>query len=385
MYTVSAQFLQAIRGPHKAAMRVTAWRGGVDVTPAIYASTGLPITGGSVTVDSSNSVRRTLSLTIADPALSPTTAQDLLAPYGIELHVERGVQYPSGFIEYVSLGWFRIDDDSLTISGTSGPTEVSLTGSGREAFIADARFWTTTQAAKGVNVVTLISGLVTDAMPEQVPPTVDHTGNVAVPRNAFVWDDHDRLAACTSMATGIGAEFFVDADGTPTIRAVPVPDKTQVVWTVDTGPGGVMVEATPAVDRTNIYNAVYASSQTTDGTDAYFGVAKDTDPSSATFYGGIFGKKVRFYSSPILTSNVACQAAATNILNRYKGAGWTINLSTLVNPALDAGDVIQVNLPDGRIQYHVVDQTVIPLDVTTAQTITTRSNDPQGDISVGGG
>lgn len=387
MYSVSAEFLQAIRGPHTAAFKVDVWQSGANVTPSRYADSGLPITGGSVTVDASSQVRRTVSLTVADPGLTPVTAQDLLAPYGTELRVQRGIRYPNGVIEWVVLGWFRIDNDSLTISGQSGPTEISLTGSGREAFIVDARFWKVMQADKGVTVPHLIAGLAVNALPSHVPATVDLTGSTVIPATAFVWDDKDRMGACSSMATGIGAEFFINADGTPTIRKVATPDKTKVVWTVDAGPKGSMVEVTPAVDRANVYNSVVAICQTADGTDGIQATALDSDPTSATFYGGRFGKKPRFYSSATLAGSspaatlTKCQVAAANLLARYKGAGWTIAVSTLVNPALDAGDVIQVNLPDGRIQYHVIDQVVVPLDVSTVQTIQTRSNDPEGDIT----
>lgn len=378
----SPLFTQALRYPHELVVRVRVFRSGSDITPSGYNQWGggLPITdGGTVTIDVSSQVRRQLSITVADPALSPQIAQDLLAPFGTELAVATGIKYPNGKVDWVPLGRFRVDSATATQSGQSGPTGVDVAGSDRSANIVDGRFFIPTKSV-GSTVVAEIRHLVDPVMPAGVPSMVDLSGNTAA-CPAQVYDDKDRAGAVARLAASINTEFFISPDGTPTLRTLKKPSDP-AAWTIDVGAQGVLLEASPAVDRTNIYNGVIATGERTDGTPAGFAVVTDDDPSSPTMWGGPFGKKPVFFSSPTLAP-AQCFGAAAGLLARHTGAGWTISLSSLTNPLLEGGDPIQVNLPDGRIQRHIVDKLTIPLDVSTAMAIETHSNDPAGDQSGG--
>ena len=66
MYTVTARFLQAIAESHDVVVEVVLIR--TDGT-----SETLDVTGGSVSVDRNASVRRTCTVTLADPTLIPRT------------------------------------------------------------------------------------------------------------------------------------------------------------------------------------------------------------------------------------------------------------------------------------------------------------------------
>src|SRR5688572_10172044 len=68
--------------------------------------TTVSILAGAVTLDASADVRSTLDLTVDGTALWPTFANSLLAPYGNEIFVRRGIQYGIGVTEWVSLGYF---------------------------------------------------------------------------------------------------------------------------------------------------------------------------------------------------------------------------------------------------------------------------------------
>ena len=80
----------------------------------------------------------------------------------------------------------------------------------------------------------------------------------------------------------------------------------------------------------------------------------------------------------MLTSGSAAQGCAQTLLSRYTGAGWTLNVTSAVNPALDAGDVILVKLDNGLNQKHIIDSFELQFDETAALDITTRSNNPDG-------
>jgi hypothetical protein len=376
VYAVSQKFLETIRHSHTPVFYCDVYRGGVRQTPSQYQATGLPLDAGStVTVDCGSQVRRSCQVTIADPSLDPTTAQALLAPYGTELVLSRGVQYPGGVIEWVTLGWFRVDHAETTRSGQHGPSGIQVVGRDRSAYIVEDEF-TAPMASTQSTVVAEIRALIADAMPSHVTGLHDLTGDsTACP--AQVYDQRSRADAIDTLATAIGAEFFIAPDGTPTLRRVPTA-ATAPVWTIDAGIAGVLIEADTSVDRSVIYNGWVVTGERTDGTAGAYALVVDTNVASSTYWSGPFGKKPGRFSSPVLTSDAMCTAAGTSLLARSSAAGWRIDLTAVPNPALDGSDVIVALLPDGRQQFHVVDGLTIALDVAGAMPVRTRSNNPSG-------
>lgn len=375
----SPLFTTALRFPYEAVFKVKVFNGGVDITPAQFSQwgRGLPITdGGSVTVDVTQQVRRTLALTIADPTLNPTTAQALLAPFGVELAVAWGIRYPNGTTDYVPVGVFRVDSTTITQSGQSGATGVAVVGTDRSMYINDGRFFIPTKSV-GPTVVAEIAHLVDPVMPVGTPPMVDLTGSTAsCPKQ--VYTDKDRAGAVSRLATSINAEFFIDPNGVPTLRTLKRP-ADPAAWTIDAGANGVLLDVTPVIDRTDIFNAVVVTGERADGSAGNFAIRQDLDPSSPTYWNGPFGKKPVFFNSAIPTTDIQCQSIAATMLLKYISTGWSITLDSLVNPLLEGGDVLTVLLPDGRIQKHLIDSFVLPLDVATAMSIVTHTNDPGGD------
>lgn len=376
MYAVSQKFLETIRRSHRPVFYADVYRGGVRTTPAAYQATGLPLDkGSSVTIDCGSQVRRSCQVTIADPALDPTTAQALLAPYGTELVLSRGVEYPGGVIEWVPLGWFRIDSARTSKSGQHGPAGIQVVGRDRSAYVVDDEF-TATVASTQSTVVAEIRALILDAMPSHVTGLHDLTGDTtACP--AQVYDQRSRADAIDVLATAIGAEFFIAGDGTPTLKRIPTA-ATAPSWTIDAGVAGVLIEADTSVDRGVIYNGWVVTGERTDGTAGSYALVTDTNVLSSTYWSGPFGRRPGRFSSPILTSDAMCTAAGTSLLARSSAAGWTIDLTSVPNPALEGSEVVVVLLPDGRQQFHITDGVTIPLDVESPMPVRTRSNSPTG-------
>jgi hypothetical protein len=151
------------------------------------------------------------------------------------------------------------------------------------------------------------------------------------------------------------------------------------VWQVDAGASGVMVEAVRKTGRTQTYNAVVARGERLDGTLPVQATVVDSDSSSATWWDGPFGKKPRFYSSPLILDSGQAAGVAAALL--AKVTGWTkvIVLDTPGNPALDASDVILVKYPDGSTESHIIDQLTIPLSPDGSMHITTRTYTPPSE------
>ena len=107
MRPVSDALLSTLRGSHGMAVRarvVTTFQTGTDPD-----GVEIEVISGSVQLDATANIRSTLDITTA-PSRWPKSPADLLAPYGNEIFVERGVRLVGGSVEWVSLGYFRIDE-----------------------------------------------------------------------------------------------------------------------------------------------------------------------------------------------------------------------------------------------------------------------------------
>jgi hypothetical protein len=362
MHPVSQAFLSSLRVSHVVTIRVDAYRG-----DELLAS-DLPVVSGEVSVDSGSLVRRTLSLTVADPSLDPgLDPLAPLAPYGSELVVSRGIRFPDGEVEWCPLGRFRVQE----VSTSAGGAEVSVTGADRSSALQDARF-TAVQAAQTSNTIPAeITRLVQAVLPG-VAVTDRSSSTASTP--AVFWEQ-DRIAAIDELAKAIGSEFYFGPDGTAVIAKVPSINDAPAWW-VDAGESGVLVGAEMKLSREQTYNGVVASGENGD-TPPVTATVTDDDASSPTLWGGPFGTKPRFYVSPLITTAQQATDAATSILNRARGMTRQLDLSLVPNPALEGGDVIRVRFPDGSVETHLVDALKVPLDPSSAMTLSTRSPDPE--------
>jgi hypothetical protein len=143
---------------------------------------------------------------------------------------------------------------------------------------------------------------------------------------------------------------------------------------VNAGANGVLLDGERKTARGGVYNSVVATSSPTDGPAPVYGIAEDTSPTSPTRVTGPFGRVTRFYSSPLLRSNAQAASAAKAILSRSLGRRQALSLSTMVNPALESGDRIDVVLPDGSLQYHLADGFTVPLSPSAPMPIETRTS-----------
>lgn len=360
MYPVSDLFLQTLRDSHAIEHRVDAYRAGV-LTLA-----NVPISDGSVNVDSGSQIRRTLSLKIADPALDPGNDPDaVLAPYGAELHVRTGIRFPNGTIEWVPLGWFRVEQVAISSSDT-----LALSASDRAAYIKDARFSVLASVTSNT-IPTEIARLITTARPGTVVD--DLTGSTAATPNVF-WEQ-ERWPAINDLADAIGADVYFTPEGDAVIAPVPAIDDPPVWW-VDAGETGVMIESATETTREGTYNAVIASGEAAE-TAPVTATVVDDNPSSPTYYDGPFGKKPYFYTSPFITTTAQATSAAQAILDRVRGMSRQLTLTSVPNPALEGGDVIRVRFADGSVETHLVDAFSIPLNPDGSSSITTRSPNPE--------
>lgn len=347
MYPVSDRFLARLAESHTVATQVQLFLTDGRVVDLAH-------TGGSVSVDRSQAIRRTCTVTMADPSLIPRTASDQLATYGAQLRISRGVEFGDGSSELVPLGLFRLD----SVDGDVSEGPVTLQGKDRSAIIADDKF-TAPYTATGT-VVGAITALIQRSIPvaDIISQIVDTPiGSRAFDVEADPWD------GCREIAAAAGAEVYANADGSFVIAALPDLLTATPVWAVEATDGGVYISGNRAMSSDGVYNGVLARGENTaDNVPPVSSLATDSDPNSPTYWGGPFGRRPLFYTSSTLTTTNACAAAANLKLAAAKAPNASGDISSLPNPALEPGDVLRVMHEDGSRELHQVASFSVPLD-----------------------
>jgi Domain of unknown function (DUF5047) len=341
MRATSDAFARVITESHQYALRVDVLVGGE------VAESGLPVTVGSITWDRQASIFARATVSLADPL-----DRSVLAPYGNEIQIHRGVNV-DGTDELLSLGVFPIQKSAI------GATKrlMAMTLEDRSRIVSDARFEDDYKVAAGVNYVTAIEDLLADGYPtiEVSFPTTGYT----TPQLVFDAQS-DRWKAAEKMARSIGMEIFFDGAGVCVMRPEPTFLGTPVA-TISTGVN--MVDMDVALDRTGTYNRVVATGRNASNTTVPRGVATDDDPTSSTFYDGPFGRRPRFYSSEFLATNAQATDAAAGILQSQLGLARSVEFEEIPDPRRECSDLIAIyNSELGVDELHIVDQLTLGLD-----------------------
>lgn len=348
MYPVSARFLKRLAESHTPAFGAQLFLTNGDVQD-------LEITGGSVSVDQASAIRRTCSVTVADPALIPRTPADQLATYGARLRVQRGVEYGDGSAELVPLGVFRLD----SVDGNVSDGPVTLQGKSLECIVADAKAtepWT----ASGT-VVGAITAIITRSIPDAT--VISQIEDVPIGRRTFDVEA-DLWAGAQEIAAAAGAEVYTNADGAFIIATLPDLLTATPVWAVEAAEGGAYISGSRAMTSDGVYNAVLARGENTaDNVAPVSWLAVDTDPGSPTRWDGPYGRRPLFYSSSTLITVSACAQAANLKLAEARAPNASGDISSLPNPALEPGDVIRLLHPDGSRELHQVASFSVSLDI----------------------
>lgn len=366
MRAVTTAFSDAILASHQLATRITVLKDDdaiLDIDSAI---------DGSVTLDITAATRGRCDLTIIDDGtlgLIPTTAADPLAPYGNEIKIERGIQYEDGSTELVSLGIYRID--STTIEDGAGGLQIKIGGTDRSSRIIDARFEEPYQVAAGTNYATAIENVIAAATPSI---TFDLTATTITTPSLIANEGDDRWKFAQDMAQSLGHILYFDGDGICVSRPIASLGASAPSVQLVEGESGLLLSASRAWGRTGTYNRVIATGENTGNGTPVRGVATDTNPLSATYYYGPFGKVPRFYASPLMTTDAQAADAAAGILARELGTTQQVGFGSIVNPAIEPNDIARITRARAGIdEDHIIDQITIPLSAEGTMSGRTRA------------
>jgi hypothetical protein len=305
----------------------------------------IAVSSGSVTVDAKSDVRRTLSLTVPDPAMLT-----LLDPYACDLRVWRGMVFGNGVEEWVPVGLYRVWEVAF-----DQPTlEIAVTGQDRGALVASDEFVDPYTSLAAAVIVDEIGDILTDA---GFTGLDDNTGLTDTVGEAVTWDGN-RWEAINKLADALDATCYFDAIGAPILQPA---QPGSSVWAVDAGESGVLVKSSAAVTRDGTYNCVIAEGESPNADTPIRAVEKDLDTDSPTYWDGTFGHAVTRQSSAVWNTQNKADRAAVRLLRESIGKVRTVQLSTIPNPALEAGDTITVEYGDGTTEDLVIDGYTLPL------------------------
>lgn len=364
MRPVSEQFRRVVRGSHAMAARARLVAPGQTGTDP--AGTVVPILAGNVELDATADVRSTLDLTTRHPW--PATAADPLAPYGQEAFIERGIRLGNGAVEWVSLGYHRIEtieeDETL-----GGPGAVRVTASDRMEAVRSSELPAPRQYAATTTLGNVVADLVTEALPDVVIEWDDPTVQASTLGRTVIAERNRQEFLADLLAAHAKVGYF-DHRGVLVVRDVP--DATEPVAEFNTGPGGIVVSLSRSLTRKGVANGVVATGEAPGGGAPAYALVVDANPASPTRWGGPFGKVPRFYSSPLLTTNGQAAKAARTILGRDLGLPYSIDMEAVPDPSLEPLDPIAVTHPDGTTETHVITGLRIDLTHAGGLTVTTR-------------
>jgi len=356
MWPVSARWDPALRHTYRPAALATVIPPQGDPFPARLLS-------WTVTADRTSNTRRTLQAVLA-----PETrrALDGVTVTGAYLQLDVGIDYGDGSRELVPQGRFRLDGED-----TERPRGgISLTGYGREKAVIDDRFFTP-RTERNTSALDLITTLLRETVPD-VPVVRRTTRDAAVPYTTWErerWEAIDGSDA--SLARAVGVEVWADGRGRFVISDVPTLADPPV-WTVNAGPGGVLISSATSTSTDGVYNVVVATGDASDGSVPVGPViVQDQTPTSPTRVSGPFGRRVRHYSSPLLRTPDQAATAAHSLLANSLGLSTGLSFTAVPNPALEPGDVVLVEATDGPPELHIIDR--ITLSSTGAMQCGTRS------------
>lgn len=366
MYPTSGAFKAAIIADHTVIAKAEVWSTERKLLD-------LDIDTGKVTVNSGNTARRTceihLSTTRESDNLVPDTGFDSLAPFGNQLRLYRGIQFTDGTEEYVPLGVFVITD--VKIADTNEGVSIVVTGEDKSLIVSRNKWTSAYQMVSGTLEASLLA-LLQNRYPdiETNFPTTNVTVNQIIlgsDSNVDPWKDAVHIAEL------VGYDLYFDVNGVCVMKQFPTLDASTVVATYEEGNGTTVSSLDRTISTKETYNGVIYTVEGTQVATPIRVEVWDEDSSSPTYRYGVFGSVPTFITTSLIGTSAEAIKAATLLLNTYIGAQEQITFSSIVDPSLDANDVIYVKSNGAKVDRTVIiDQLDIPLNVEGQLSVQTR-------------
>lgn len=350
MYDVSNQFLlQTNRSGRRSITADFYYNGGLILEDA-------PIAAGDLTYDRRSLVRASGRLQLAHEGIDWQSIE----PWGTEIEIKCGVLLSHGELETVPMGKFRIEDNRFRDGVSAAPM---------------VRFFDRAKLLEEA------AGLDQDYSGFMASDAVEDILGFGIPnwdgQYEFDIDDY-RLPGGTVVSSSLletlneiaqheGGEIWFDRDGVFHMEVIePITVDTTIGDAVyDISAGINLISAERVLTRIGAYNAIYVTGTTTGDGAPVRGFATDNNPGSLSAYGGAFGRRIQRLNVSGLTTQLAAQNAATELLKKRAGLVQNTTFEALLNPALDPGDIITLFYFDNTVEIHQVNSIDLDLNAWT--------------------
>lgn len=324
---------------------------------------GLVFLDGSVSATLSSRVARQLMVSVPS-YMYPNDTGDLLAPFGNELRVYRGVQLGDGSLEYV----WQVFRGRIRVVTLSSDGTCSVQCSDRAADVQDVNFVSPQNSVPTNTINQEWQRLITDAVPNATFGDSDSFIKTIEP---LTWE-FERASALDEMTRSVGALWYPLANGDYVLRRFP--------WTVDSPPvvewsdaeGGIVTGWSATRSRDAIFNVVTVTGERLNGDAPVHATASDTTVGSPTSTLGNFGVRSRVERLQNPATQGGAASAAEELLRTYIAPVEEWSMSMVPDAALELGDKGLV-LIEGRNVVQVTTGLSLPLGPTGDMTVSTRS------------
>jgi len=366
MFATSAAFKAAVLTDHVVISKAEVWSTDRKLID-------FDIDTGKVSVNTSSAIRRTCEVHVTTDRTSdnlvPDDGFDYLAPFGNQLRLYRGIEYADGTQEYIPLGVFVITE--VDIKDANEGVSITIRGEDKSILVSRNKWTSSYQMVTGTLEASL-TALLQNRYPDI--ETDFPTTNVSINQVVLGADSNvDPWKDAVMIAQLVGFDLYFDVNGVCAMKQFPTLDAASVVATYKEGEGTTITSLDRKISTKETYNGVIYTVEGSQVTTPVRVEVWDEDTTSPTYRFGVFGSVPAFVTTNLISTSAEAIKAATSLLNTYIGQQEVINFESIVDPSLDANDVVYIKSEGAKVDRTVIiDSMDIPLEYTGALTVTTR-------------
>jgi hypothetical protein len=366
MYPTTTKFKAAILLNHKVVVYAEVWNSEVKIID-------LNIDTGKVSVSSNSNIRRTCEVHLTTDRsttnLVPATGFDLLAPFGNQLKLFRGIQYDDGTTESIPLGVFVMTE--VKVTDRNEGVDITIRGEDKSIIVSRNK-WTSSYQMTNGTLEASLTALLQNRYPDiklDFPITNVTVNQIVLGSDSSV----DPWADAVTIAQLVGYDLFFDVKGVCAMKQFPSLDASSVVATYKEGSGTTVTQIDRNISTKETYNGVIYTVEGSQVTTPIRVEIWDENTASPTYRYGVFGSVPTFVTTNLISTSTDAIKAASLILNTVIGAQEQIDFSSVVDPSLDANDVVYIKSVGSKVDRTVIiDSLDIPLDYSGTLSVKTR-------------
>lgn len=373
-------FKAALRKSHTPTMKVEILESGVVVasTDVLSLTEEITVLSGSISDDRKTQVgRRQASWQVVDRTggLLPLTPDDITYPLrDRDVRLWRGIG-----TELVPMATVQLT--SLSVSHDLAGITYSMSGTDRSMVIANSDWRSEFVVTAGQTPRAATLAILSRVDPNRTYVLVDSPTSKTLDEMVFLpGEDPDPWTAIQKIWESAAMEVFFDQLGQVKAQPIPDPATAPISWQfLDDANSIRTAPMSLEVNRESLRNGVIVKGSAPWLLYGVTGEAWDTDPSSSTYYDpanptlSAVGPHPEYIEDSFVSNETEANALAAAKLPDLLGIEETVGFSSIPNPALEAGDVVEIQTDViGNVSRFILDQVTTPLTYEGTQTANTR-------------